>query len=117
MKACHQCGEAWTRREQPGFKETCPGCEGYLHACLNCRLYNPSADRCSSITAECTGARDGLNYCDEFQFREKPNNTHHRNGNGTRNNGSLNFSAEPRKNDTPASSGRARKKFDDLFGK
>jgi len=121
MKACHKCGEAWTRRESPGFKETCPGCDGYLHACLNCRLYNPSADCCSSITAECTGARDGLNYCEEFQFREKPNNTNHRNGNGngngTRKNGSLDFSAKPRKNDTPAGPGRARKKFDDLFGK
>jgi len=114
MKVCHQCGAEWTRREQPGFKETCPGCTSYLHACLNCKFYNPSADRCSSITAECTGARDGLNYCEEFQFRDMPNNTNHRNGNGR--NG---LAEKPLAKDTPAdgASGNARKKFDRLFGK
>jgi len=121
MKICHHCGAERTTREQPGFKETCPKCDSYLHACLNCRLYNPSADRCSSVTAECTGRRDGLNYCDEFQFKDVPNNTHHRNG--TRD-------ARPRRSGTslglfppvddvkpkPRGGGTARKKFDDLFG-
>jgi len=141
MKACHRCGEAWTRQGQPGFKEACPKCMSYLHACVNCRLYNPSADRCSSITAECTGARDGLNYCEEFQFRDVPNNAGHRNGNHG-NGRTTSAATRPRRglasrpNGTRGPGGRvpggafdvsagepggnadaARKKFDDLFGK
>ena len=80
MKSCQKCGEEWTRKEQPGFKATCPKCEASLHSCRNCRLYNPSADRCSSVTSECTGDRDGLNYCEEFQFRDTPVNGGRRNG-------------------------------------
>ena len=114
MKVCHQCGAEWTRTGQPGFKETCPGCESFLHACLNCKHYNPSADRCSSITAECTGARDGLNYCEEFQFRDRPNNTHHRNG-SARNGSTGNVRANGTTVD--GTSGNARRKFDELFGK
>ena len=80
MKVCQKCGEEWTRKESPGFKATCAKCETYLHSCRNCRLYNPSADRCSSVTAECTGDRGGLNYCEEFQFRDAPANGGRRNG-------------------------------------
>jgi len=82
MKRCHKCGEEWTRPGPPGFKETCPKCTSYLHACVNCKLYNPTADRCSSVTAECTGDREGLNYCEEFQFRDQPNNANRRSGTG-----------------------------------
>ena len=80
MKACQKCGEEWTRKESPGFKATCPKCTAYLHSCRNCRLYNPSADRCSSVTAECTGDRESLNYCEEFMFRDVPANGGRRNG-------------------------------------
>jgi hypothetical protein len=82
MKACQKCSEEWTRKEQPGFKATCPKCQAYLHSCRNCRLYNPSADRCSSVTAECAGDRESLNYCEEFMFRDAPANGGRRNGNG-----------------------------------
>jgi hypothetical protein len=87
----------------------------YLHACVNCRLYNPSADRCSSITAECTGDRAGLNYCEEFQFRDVPNNANHRNGNAR----TPSVSAGEDTDGRAAAGGVApdvRKKFDDLFG-
>ena len=116
MKRCHNCGEEWTRQEQPGFKETCANCMGYLHACLNCKLYNPSADRCSSITAECTGDRAGLNYCEEFQFRDMPNNSNHRTTRGAAR--SLGFPAQGGiEGDSSAKSTSAnRDKFNKLFG-
>lgn len=123
MKRCHKCGEERTRREQPGFKETCPACTGYLHSCVNCRLYNPTADRCSSITAECTGSREGLNYCEEFQFRDAPNNGNRRNGKERASTGraagdgkTLGFSGvASRKRPSRKPSKAARDKFDKLF--
>ncbi|GAI15121.1 unnamed protein product [marine sediment metagenome] len=115
MKCCYKCGEQWTRQEQPGFKETCPGCMSYLHACVNCRLYNPSADRCSSITAECTGDRDGLNYCEEFQFRDMPNKSAHRTSSGGRQK-TLGLERSGRKDEPLRKrSSAARSKFDQLF--
>ncbi len=116
MKTCHKCGEEWARQGQPGFKETCPKCTSYLHACLNCRLYNPTADRCSSVTAECTEDRAGLNYCEEFQLRDAPNNSNHRaqNGRAAR---SLGFDGPGGNGDSPEKRpSAARQKFDKLFG-
>ena len=119
MKRCHKCGEEWTRPGQPGFKETCPKCMSYLHACVNCKLYNPTADRCSSVTAECTGDREGLNYCEEFQFRDQPNNANRRNGNArtSSGNGQKTLGLDPKgsREDAPPRNSKARKKFDKLF--
>lgn len=125
MKACQKCGAEWTRKENPGFKATCEKCEAYLHSCVDCRLYNPSADRCSSVTAECPGDRASLNYCEEFQFRDAPAASGRRNGKGAA--GVLGFDGRtPRvaSSDTaalrsPSAPGRlggsARDKFDKLF--
>ena len=117
MKACQKCGEEWTRKEQPGFKATCEKCTAYLHSCRNCRLYNPSADRCSSVTAECTGDRESLNYCEEFMFRDTPNNVGRRNGQ-TGAASVLGFSGRPVRPDAEAPDRRpaaGRDKFDKLF--
>ena len=120
MKACHKCGEEWARKEQPGFKTACPKCTAYMHSCLNCKLYNPSADRCSSITAECTGDRELLNYCEEFQFREASNNAGRRaNGNGNGALSGLSLDERLAKSDAHGGGKRpspARNKFDKLFG-
>ncbi len=124
MKACQKCGAEWTRKESPGFKATCAKCEAYLHSCRNCRLYNPSADRCSSVTAECPGDRESLNYCEEFQFRDAPTNGARRNGNGAATVLGLEGRAPRVASETPerrpsAPSGKlggsARDKFDKLF--
>jgi len=72
MGCCVHCGREWEGQTQPGFREACPGCNAYLHSCLNCRLYNRRTDRCSSVTAECTGDRDHYNYCEEYQIARKP---------------------------------------------
>jgi hypothetical protein len=117
MKRCHKCGEEWTRQNSPGFRETCPKCVGFLHACLNCRLYNPSADRCSSVTAECTGERDSLNYCEEFQFKDAPSN-HNHSHNRSRSL-EVNGRASNRRLSNGSSRGEksgGRDKFNELFG-
>ncbi len=72
MGCCVHCGREWPGRTQPGFRETCPDCDAYLHSCQNCRLYNRRADQCSSVTAECPGQRDHYNYCQEYQIARKP---------------------------------------------
>jgi hypothetical protein len=120
MKRCQKCGEEWTRREQPGFKAACPKCTASLHSCVNCKLYNPSADRCSSVTAECPGDRQGLNYCEEFEFRDTPVKANHAASRGARNgNGNspttLGFDEPAAGNHSSGKQSSARRKFDKLF--
>jgi hypothetical protein len=65
MATCHQCGAAI---DGPiGFRAACPSCQAYLHCCLNCRLYSPSAhNHCLSPTTECVRDVAGANFCEEF---------------------------------------------------
>jgi hypothetical protein len=65
MAVCHQCGAAV---EGPvGFRATCPACLAYLHCCLNCRLYSPSAhNHCLSPTTEPVRDVAAANFCEEF---------------------------------------------------
>jgi hypothetical protein len=67
---CVNCGQKWELKTPPGVRQTCPSCEAHLHSCVNCRLYNRRSDRCSSVTAECTGQRDHYNYCEEYQIAQ-----------------------------------------------
>jgi hypothetical protein len=67
MGTCHQCGATVT--EAVGFRATCPSCRAYLHCCLNCRLYSPSAhNHCLSPTTEPVRDVAGANFCEEFEF-------------------------------------------------
>ena len=67
---CVRCGRKWESKAQPGVRQTCAECDVFLHSCVNCRLYNRRSDRCSSVTAECTGQRDHYNYCEEYQIAQ-----------------------------------------------
>ncbi len=73
-QACHACGTAWEGPpgSQPGRNETCGRCGADLHACLNCRLYDPSVNnQCRSRTTELVGIKDKRNFCDEFEMAGK----------------------------------------------
>ena len=72
---CVRCGHKWELKTQPGFRQTCPECDAFLHSCVNCRLYNRRGDQCSSVTAECKpGSREQHNYCEEYQIAQiRPN--------------------------------------------
>jgi hypothetical protein len=70
MGSCHQCGA--TILEAVRFRDTCPSCQAYLHCCLNCRLYSPSAhNHCLSQTTEYVGDVAGVNFCEEFEFTSR----------------------------------------------
>ncbi|OPL19722.1 MAG: hypothetical protein AVO35_01745 [Candidatus Aegiribacteria sp. MLS_C] len=64
MKCVH-CGVV-TDMVTIGFKAVCPGCGMYLHACVQCRLYDGLAGRCRSLTTEPVADREGCNFCEEF---------------------------------------------------
>lgn len=74
MMRCHKCGREWVtqkRVKEPGVKETCEGCEAYLHCCLNCEHYDPAVhNQCRSTTAEWTVDKEGANFCGDFRFRD-----------------------------------------------
>jgi hypothetical protein len=72
LKKCHKCHTDWESgdKRQPGFKETCVGCNAYLHCCRNCRFHRPSAhNQCYIPNTEWVGDRSGANFCEEFEFK------------------------------------------------
>lgn len=74
---CHKCGAPWeSDLRQPGFKEVCSSCGAYLHCCMNCRFHTPTAhNQCYIPNTEYVADRKGLNFCEEFAFREGPPKT------------------------------------------
>ncbi|MBW7865680.1 MAG: hypothetical protein GX580_17165 [Candidatus Hydrogenedens sp.] len=70
LPRCHRCGTPWKgARPVPGFKETCPQCDAWLHCCLNCRFHTLSAhNQCAVPNTDWVGDRKGLNFCDDFEF-------------------------------------------------
>jgi hypothetical protein len=72
MRTCHRCGRPWdSEKKTPGVKEICENCSSYLHACLNCRFYEPKLhNQCAIPNTEWVGDKAGANFCDEFEFRD-----------------------------------------------
>lgn len=73
-KECHACGEAWTDKTSPGFRETCLRCGAALHCCRNCRFFDANAaEWCREPMArrECKpNDPEESNRCDFFQFAD-----------------------------------------------
>lgn len=63
---CAACG---TENEEGrvSFNAICKGCGGYLHSCIQCRLYCESSRGCTSSTTEETGDPSHVNFCEEFE--------------------------------------------------
>jgi len=72
MRKCHRCGTEWDSIKRVlGVKEFCEKCSAYLHACLNCKHYNPAYhNQCGIPTTDWVGDKQGANFCDEFEFRD-----------------------------------------------
>ena len=69
MPSCHKCAHKFEADYKPGFRDTCPSCQSYVHACRNCSFYDPSAhNRCREPTSEHVGDDRGQNYCEQFVF-------------------------------------------------
>jgi hypothetical protein len=48
--------------------DSCPQCDYDLHACKNCRFYDPgSYNECREDQAEWVREKDKRNYCDYFE--------------------------------------------------
>lgn len=53
--------------ERVAFRDTCPGCGGDLHACVQCRHHDPAAaGGCREPRAEPVRDPDRANRCDWF---------------------------------------------------
>jgi len=67
MRKCHKCGHAFDDDYKTGFRDSCPGCHAYVHACLNCAFYDPNAhNHCREPTADYVADAEGQNYCGQF---------------------------------------------------
>ncbi len=67
MSVCVRCGH-----DLKGVKifrqTTCPGCDAYLHACVQCLFYVPHAsNQCREPSAERVAARLRANLCDYWK--------------------------------------------------
>ncbi|MGH9542125.1 MAG: hypothetical protein ACRD2H_09615 [Terriglobales bacterium] len=96
---CWQCGREikLLSAERVGNRDTCPGCDADLHVCRNCRHFDPTAHgECREEQAEWVRYKDRNNYCDYFSPVTVV-------GGAVRGKSS--------------STGDAKKKFDQLFGK
>jgi hypothetical protein len=61
------CGHAYTPLgTNPGFNDMCDECDGYLHACINCKQYDKPNNNCTDPAAEQPRMPDGRNYCQVF---------------------------------------------------
>ena len=67
---CWKCG---TKVEYPSgsrvrTRDACPKCHGDLHACRNCRFYDPGKhNQCAETQAEWVRDKESANYCGYFQ--------------------------------------------------
>ena len=66
---CWKCGNAinLASGSRVGNRDTCPQCESDLHACRNCRHYDPAKhNQCAETQAEWVRDKEATNYCDWF---------------------------------------------------
>lgn len=72
MAGCAKCG---TKLDivgnQVGRRDTCPSCGAELHACVQCRHFDPHvAKQCKEPFAEVPSDKDEANFCEFFQVGE-----------------------------------------------
>lgn len=68
MPRCHACGVEYNATGRVGFRDACGSCNAGLHACLNCRFYDPgAAGECREEQAELVVDKDRGNRCEWFQ--------------------------------------------------
>ena len=68
---CQKCGTEY-HSETIGFKAYCESCGSYLHACIQCSIYDQKTERCRSLTTEAVRDREGINFCEEYMPERRP---------------------------------------------
>jgi hypothetical protein len=67
MAACFFCGTSLDPGQRLTRESTCPGCQRDLHACVQCRHYDPHAhNKCREPQAEWVTDRERRNFCEYF---------------------------------------------------
>jgi len=67
---CWKCGHQiqYPSGSRVANRDSCPKCDADLHACRNCRLYDPAKhNQCSEPQADWVRDKEAANYCDYFQ--------------------------------------------------
>ena len=73
MLQCRHCGAAVTVSEPIPREASCEKCLRDLHACVNCRHYDPSYhNSCRETEAEMVQDRERRNFCEFFSFTTAP---------------------------------------------
>jgi hypothetical protein len=68
---CAGCGAELGRPERVGRRDACPRCHAELHACRQCRFYDPTAaDACREPQAERVVDKTRANFCDYFALAD-----------------------------------------------
>lgn len=62
---CIVCSTEWPL-ERVSFGSVCEGCGCWLHSCVQCALWNASAQSCRSSTTDPVADREGKNFCEEW---------------------------------------------------
>jgi len=66
---CYFCGAEVEFPDKIFSKDTCPKCKRDLHACVQCRFYEPeAANQCREPMAEFVRDREKRNNCTYFEF-------------------------------------------------
>ncbi len=67
---CYFCGNELEFGDKVFRKDTCPKCQRDLHACVQCRFYDPKAyNQCLETMAERVVEKEKANLCSYFEFR------------------------------------------------
>jgi len=105
MSNCYACGASLDELGRVYRSTLCPSCGKEVHACLNCRFYEPGAHwDCRETISEPVRDKDRANFCDFFMLASG----------GARNPGSSKPGGKP--TGAPDRSESARTNFDNLFG-
>ncbi|MDT8395696.1 MAG: hypothetical protein RRA32_04495 [bacterium] len=62
---CSACGAVSELPEKVGFRDVCPSCDSWLHACVNCRFRVQSG--CGETAAEKVRDPEGQNFCEWYR--------------------------------------------------
>ncbi len=66
---CQSCGAAIATEGSIGRRDVCGSCDAELHACVQCRFYDPAAsNQCREPQAERVQDKERGNFCEFFQL-------------------------------------------------
>ena len=69
MPYCASCDAELSADLRIGRETLCPHCEAYLHACIQCRFYEPTLhNQCLEPEADYVGDRVKANFCEFFSM-------------------------------------------------